>query len=294
MIKPQSVLRFAAFPCWSSPQPMSRTIGRFAGGLARLATAPLRPKRRAMAQAAAAQAITPHWTIASPAGPMTFYGPSGRCLNDAFGFNQDEPETVAWIESLPSDAVLWDIGANVGLYAIYAAKRGVRVLAFEPAASTLAVLTRNIEINGVSDRVSAYGIALSAETKLDALYMDSARTEAGHAVHSFGTRRTVAGAIEGGFQQATIGYAADAFAAQFGAPRPTHIKLDVDGIEADILHGANTMMGQTVREVIVEIYDEMNPTQANEIRAALASLNFVERATGFPEARNKVFVSPRP
>jgi FkbM family methyltransferase len=121
--------------------------------------------------------------------------------------NQREP--VAWIESLPADAVLWDIGANVGLYAIYAAKRGVRVLAFEPAASTLAVLTRNIELNAVSDKVAAYGVALSDKTKLDALYMDSARTEPGHAVHSFGTRRTVAGTIEGGFQQATIGFTAD-------------------------------------------------------------------------------------
>jgi FkbM family methyltransferase len=272
---------------------MSRTIGRFAGGLARLATAPLRPRRRVMAQAIAAQEITPHWTISTSAGPLTFYGPSGRCLHDALSFNQEEPETVAWIENLPTDAVLWDIGANVGLYAIYAAKRGVKVLAFEPAASTLAVLTRNIEINGVSDRVSAYGVALSGETKLDALYMDSARTEPGHAVHSFGTRRTVAGTIEGGFQQATIGYAADAFAAQFNAPRPTHIKLDVDGIEADILAGAKQMMGETVRELIVEIYDEMNPAQAKEIRDAVAALGFTERATGFPDGRNKVFVTPR-
>jgi FkbM family methyltransferase len=243
-----------------------------------------------MAQAYATQQLTPHWTVDTKAGPLVFTGPSGRALHDAHGFNKDEPETVAWVESLPADAVLWDIGANVGLYAIYAAKRGIRVVAFEPANSTLAVLTRNIELNGVSDKVSAYGVALSDTTKLDALYMDSARTEPGHAVHSFGTRRTVAGVIEGGFQQATIGFTADDFAAQFGAPKPTHVKLDVDGIEAEILAGAKSMMRETVRELIVEIYDDMNPAQAKDIRTALAGLGFVEKPTGFPEGRNKLFV----
>ena len=45
---------------------------------------------------------------------------------------------------MPADAVLWDIGADIGSYALYAAKRGVRVLAFEPSAATLYALTRNI------------------------------------------------------------------------------------------------------------------------------------------------------
>jgi FkbM family methyltransferase len=269
---------------------MSRSVGRFAAGLARLATAPLQPWRRAAAQAFAAQQLTPYWTIDTSAGPLVFAGASVRALHDAHGFDRDEPETVAWIEGMAATDVLWDIGANVGLYAIFAAKRGVRVLAFEPAASTMAALTRNIELNGVSDKVAAYGVALSDQTKLDALYMDSARTEAGHAVHSFGTRRTVAGSIEGGFQQATIGFTADDFVRLFQAPKPTHVKLDVDGIEAEILRGAAGLMREGVRELMVEIYDDMNPAQAKDIRDAVASLGFIEKPTSHPEGRNKLFV----
>jgi FkbM family methyltransferase len=272
---------------------MSKTFGRFAAGLAQFATLPLHPWRRAMARAYAAQKLTPQWTVATSHGALVFDGPSGRALHDANGFNRDEPETVAWIDSLPADAVFWDIGANVGLYAIYAAKRGIRVLAFEPAASTLAVLTRNIALNGVSDRVAAYGIALADATKLDALYMDADRTEPGHAVHSFGTRRTVAGDIVGGFQQATIGYAADDFQRQFEAPMPTHIKLDVDGIEAAILRGAAGLLRASVRELMVEIYDDMNPNQAKDIRNTLAEFGFSERPTSHPEGRNKLFASGR-
>lgn len=269
---------------------MSKTFGRLAASLANAATAPLHPWRRAMARAYAAQAITPRWTVDTPYGRLVFDGPSGRALHDANGFNRDEPETVAWVDSIPKDAVFWDIGANVGLYSIFAAKRGVRVLAFEPACSTLAVLTRNIELNGVSDKVAAYGVALADRTRLDALFMDAGRTEPGHAVHSFGTRATVAGDIVGGFQQATIGYAADDFIRQFSAPAPTHVKLDVDGIEAAILRGAQGAMTSTVRELMVEIYDEMNPQQAHEIRAVVEELGFIETPTAHPEGRNKLFV----
>jgi FkbM family methyltransferase len=272
---------------------MSKRFGRMAAGLARLATAPLHPWRRAQALAFAAQAITPHWTAQTSAGPLVFSGASGRALQDANSFTREEPETVAWLESLPRDAVFWDIGANVGFCAIFAAKRGISVLAFEPAASTLAVLTRNIELNGVSDRVRAYGVALADQTRLDVLHMAAERTEAGHALHSFGTRQTVMGAIEAGFQQAAIGYSADDFVAQFGAPAPTHIKLDVDGIETAILSGARGLLARSVQALMVEIYDDENPAQANAIRTAMAQAGFNEQATAFPAGRNKLFVRAR-
>ena len=37
-------------------------------------------------------------------------------------FSSKEPETLEWIDSIPEGSVLWDIGANVGLYSCYAAK----------------------------------------------------------------------------------------------------------------------------------------------------------------------------
>ena len=38
-------------------------------------------------------------------------------------FSSKEPETLEWINAMPSESVLWDIGANVGLYSVYAAKK---------------------------------------------------------------------------------------------------------------------------------------------------------------------------
>ena len=52
-------------------------------------------------------------------------------------------------------SVFWDVGANVGVYTLYAARRGdTRVVAFEPAAVNYFVLSANCEINAFDDRVT--------------------------------------------------------------------------------------------------------------------------------------------
>ena len=51
------------------------------------------------------------------------------CTNEinyfrATTFETKEPETLEWIDTIPKNSVLWDIGANVGLYSLYAARHG--------------------------------------------------------------------------------------------------------------------------------------------------------------------------
>ncbi len=69
---------------------------------------------------------------------------------------------MAWIAGFEAGEVLVDIGANVGMYTIWAAKtRGVTVYAFEPESQNYALLNKNIFYNQLGDRVHAYGVALS-------------------------------------------------------------------------------------------------------------------------------------
>ena len=43
-----------------------------------------------------------------------------------------QPATIEWIDRFQPGSVFWDIGANVGVYTLYAALRGdTRVVAFE-------------------------------------------------------------------------------------------------------------------------------------------------------------------
>lgn len=59
-------------------------------------------------------------------------------------FSSKEPETLEWIDTIPTGAVSWDIGANIGLYSTYTANaRKCRVWSFEPSVFNLELLAKN-------------------------------------------------------------------------------------------------------------------------------------------------------
>lgn len=156
-----------------------------------------------------------------------------------------EPETIEWINTFKEGDVFWDIGANIGLYSLYAAKKGARVIAFEPGAPNYLLLNRNIEINGLDKVVRAYCIAIGDRTWAPFLNMSS--TEFGGSMSHFGI------VVETHFRQGAIGYSVDNFIAQFNPPFPNNIKIDVDGIEEKIIMGANkTLLDKRLRSIQIE------------------------------------------
>jgi FkbM family methyltransferase len=71
----------------------------------------------------------------------------------------DVPERELIREKLPEDGVFLDVGANAGLYSLWAAagldgEKGGRVLAVEPNPIMTARMKRNIKLNGFEDRVT--------------------------------------------------------------------------------------------------------------------------------------------
>ena len=53
----------------------------------------------------------------------------------------DEPETINWINNFDESGKInfWDIGANIGLYSIYAAQKfnNIEITSFEPIPGNL-------------------------------------------------------------------------------------------------------------------------------------------------------------
>ena len=82
----------------------------------------------------------------------------------AKSFFTKEPETVEWISTFNSQETLFDLGANVGVYSLLAAKAGVKVVAFEPEPQNFSVLTMNIYLNELSDLIVPLNIAISDRT----------------------------------------------------------------------------------------------------------------------------------
>ena len=96
---------------------------------------------------------------------MTVEVGNPRELSRVRAYLTREPETVEWIaEYVKSQDVFYDIGANIGLYSIFAAKlhRGdLKVYSFEPESQNYASLNRNVYLNGLSDAITTLCMAVS-------------------------------------------------------------------------------------------------------------------------------------
>lgn len=208
-----------------------------------------------------------------PSGTILFYTGSLLLLARATNFLFKEEDTVRWIERFEDRAIFWDIGANVGVYSLYAAaQKKATVLAFEPSAANFYVLSRNIELNNFADRVTAYCLAFSNCTQRGVLNL--AEPEIGGALSQFGQMgETSRYATDRHYTpQGMLGFAIDEFVVRFDPPMPTYIKLDVDGLELPILIGAKeTLRNPQLRSLMVEL----SLTRKSERDEAIKFLNSV-------------------
>lgn len=203
-----------------------------------------------------AEYLAPCVTQKTDFGPIIFFCPGKLPEWRARTFLTKEPETLKWIGTFKEGDVLWDIGANVGVYSLYAAMKGNTVLSFEPSPGNYYLLSRNIELNKLDNRISAYCVAFNDITKLDVFFM--ANTELGGALNSFGEATDWQGKpFTASLKQAMVGFSVDDFIKNFDPPFPNHIKLDVDGIEEKILRGSKaTLADNRLRSVLVELDTE--------------------------------------
>jgi FkbM family methyltransferase len=167
-------------------------------------------------------------------------------------FATKEPETLKWIDSFKHSSVLWDIGANVGLYSLYAAKtRDCKVFAFEPSVFCLEFLSRNIWLNELQSQITIVPNPLSDKTQPNMLTLHS--REWGESSNSFGTSLDQDGKeINASFDYSILGITIDEAISALKLPPPEHIKIDVDGIEPLILAGGAQTLKQ-VKSVSVEV-----------------------------------------
>jgi len=146
-----------------------------------------------------------------------------------------EPQELAVIEALAKFCrVMFDIGANVGWYALHLAKllrkTGGRVYAIEPIPQTFTELTRNIQLNGYSDTVYPFNLALGDSDGIGKLYIPSSSGSAAASQRQLFPDDTYQ-AVE--CQMVTL----DAFVGKHHIDQLDLIKCDVEGSELFVLRG---------------------------------------------------------
>ncbi|MBU0799985.1 MAG: FkbM family methyltransferase [Alphaproteobacteria bacterium] len=273
---------------------MSRTVARIIDGFIDVATLPLNRRQREKTTARVAESLDRRSlrTVETTRGALSFYALRGAGTASAVArFHEDEPETLGWIDQYvkPGDT-LWDIGGNIGMYALYAGLQdSVKVLTFEPSALNFALLVEHVALNGQGDRVHPLCLALGRETKLDRLHMGELTV--GHAMNALGVAESQFNKFKPAFSQAIPALRGDDLCRIFGIAPPTHIKLDVDGIEEHILAGLEHTLPQ-VKTIVVEV-EGNNATAAAAIENPLFAAGFAEepshRSRG--SQRNRLYIN---
>ena len=159
-------------------------------------------------------------------------------------FSAYEPEVTAYLSSsVRPGMVVYDVGSHIGVHALYAAKlldgNGV-VYAFEPWPDNFAELRNNLSSNpSLSPRVRPVNKAVGATC--GTVSMEAGPTDGTHHVSQDGAPSHI------DVRMITL----DCFSRE-GGETPSILKIDVEGLEMDVLLGAESLIRKVHPTLIIE------------------------------------------
>lgn len=199
-------------------------------------------------------------------GFTLFYGEHDdpvSVLNEVFG----ERQYARHVE-VPAGGLMIDLGANIGGVTLDWARRaaGLRVHAYEPNPPTNGVLRRNVEANGLSDRVFVHDEAVGRAPGSIQLWTN---------VHSM----VVTGYSDGPPRAGGVPVSVplidlNEVVRRAGGGPVSLLKMDTEGAEADTLEGASPETLAAIRQVVLEYHDVLCPDALRRCRAALERAGF--------------------
>ncbi len=129
--------------------------------------------------------------------------------------------------------VFFDIGACLGEYCIWIGKKGKRCFAFEPVNQSYNMIDRNIRLNGLEKNVKAFNYGLGLKHSTEYFELNETNPGSNKRVDERGanTEKFEINSLDEKF--ATLG---------LSASDKILIKIDVEGMELDMLRGATTFL----------------------------------------------------
>lgn len=211
---------------------------------------------------------------------VNFFSPNHLVKWRVQTFYSKEPETLDWIDKFNTkkNIIFWDIGANIGLYSVYAAikHRNCEVISFEPSTSNLRILSRNIFINNLVNKINILSSPLqniSNQNKF--LSMNETEFLEGHALNTFGSNLNFEGRkFSPKMSYNVLGTSINYLLNNKILEIPDYIKIDVDGIEHLILDGGDKYLKhKKIKSIIIEV-NENYKVQFEKIMILMKNFNF--------------------
>ena len=152
-----------------------------------------------------------------------------------YGYYEERFEASLFAAALRPGALMVDVGANFGYYAVTSARAvglsgaGGTVYAFEPDPAAYELLVANTRLNGVDDALRPYPICIGAEDGETTFHLADEPAFSGIAsTGRSGLRGVVTVPLR----------SLDSLLGEAGRPALDALKVDVEGFEGDVLRGA--------------------------------------------------------
>jgi FkbM family methyltransferase len=161
---------------------------------------------------------------------------------------------------LPEQGVFIDVGANVGLYSLLAARwvgASGRVFSFEPSEREFRHLTAHLQLNRLENVVA---IRRAVVDRCGSIELRVA--EFPHAGHNTTNKTFVYSDVVSSHSEVVEGTTLDHFAAEAGLDRVDLVKVDVEGGEQSVLAGAARLLHHLRPSWIIELTSGPSNEQA--------------------------------
>jgi FkbM family methyltransferase len=168
-----------------------------------------------------------------------------------------EPELYGWIREMPENSILFDVGSSYGQEAVYAGVLGYKVVAFNGDPQGTYYLSVNAQLNDGADITPVAALVGTGERIVDISFPSNRFYMRGRPKYWDITLQIPSVSL-------------DAYVRQFGVA-PTHLKIDVDGAETDVLRGAASVLAD---ERLRDIFIETDANTHDECVAILAAAGF--------------------
>lgn len=201
-------------------------------------------------------------------------------------FWDKEPEMIEWIKSFEPQNTFFDIGANIGIYSLYAASLypEMKIFAFEPVRCNFIRLMQNIELNDFKN-ITAFPFGAGNRNSIKQISLIS--KEIGHSGSQI--------ANQGDYDILVITIDTMNLWKIF----PNYIKIDIDGLELQVLQGALDVISDKIPDsILIEINKDsediiyaldMNGYTINNRFNKLKNHSRIRRAKEGIKAENVIF-----
>jgi FkbM family methyltransferase len=215
------------------------------------------------------QALNPTATVDFDGVALRFRTGNGRLLWRVRTFLEEEPLMLRWIAGMGPEDVVLDIGANAGLYSVAMARRAGRVYACELDPLNVGLIHENALLNGVQDRVVVLPVACAATDGVVEVHFRD--LSPGDALQSMGRPQPIPTRLgPRPHVSPVLTLSLDELWDRAQLPRPTKIKIDVDGNERVVFEGSGRLFAGA-REIY---FEDSELSESHQVLEELLAMGF--------------------